>query len=1024
VLFADLKASTELIADLDPEDARKLLDPVLELMMEAVHHYEGTVNQVMGDGIMALFGAPLAHEDHAVRACYAALRMQEGVRRHAEGVLRARGIDLRIRVGLNSGYVVVRSISNGLHMDYSALGRTTHLAARMEQIATPGSILITRSTLALAEGFMSTKALGAVPVKGLADRIEIYELTGVRTAQTRFQAGARHGLTPFIGREAELEKLHNAQRRAGDGRGQVVALVAEPGVGKSRLVHELAHAPGTEGWLVLTCSAVSYGRAMSYLPVINLLKGYFEISEQDSVHVVRDKVTTKLLALDRASDSTLSPLLSLLDVPTNDASWHALHPGQRRQRRLDAVRLLLLREARRQPIVLILEDLHWIDLETQAFLDGLVESLGSTRMLVLATYRPEYEHGWGGKRYYLQLQLEALPADGAAQLLNVLLGDDPSLQPLKQRLVRRGNPFFLEETVRTLVETKSLEGERGHYRLARLVEAIDVPATVQIILAARIDRLSVEDKRLLQVAAVIGRQVPISLLRAAAELPDESLSAALQRLQAAEFVYPTGLFQELEYSFKHALTQDVAYGSLLQDRRKALHARIVDAIEALHHNRLGEYVELLAHHAYRGELREKAVSYLFQAGEKAARRSAPRMANVWYQQALDQLETLPETAGKWEQSFDVLMGLRAVEVALGETKTALQHLREAEAFAEKLNDDRRRGTVWARLASAGALQGELNEAVVAGTRAVLMAERLGDDALRIEAQGMLAWTHYYRADFRKVVELAEAVLEATASVYHSGSLPSPIYVRGWLIRSLAELGQFAEAAPHARDMIELAEPTQSPYPVGQAHLCAGWYLLAKGDWAQAWPHVDRGTQEYRKGNIRLALPHGIASSALILSQTGEASHALSFLQEGEELLTQGIARGTIDQAGMDYGWLGRAALLLGRLDDAQRLADLALENSPSHPGYAAHALRLLGDLAAHSDRFDADQSEAHYCKSLALAEARVMGPLVAHCRSGLGKLYHRIGKRQQAHEHLTIATSMYREMDMRFYLEKAEASIC
>src|SRR5262245_57072553 len=524
VLFADLKGSMELLADLDPEEARKLLDPVLELMMEAVHHYEGTVNQAMGDGIMALFGAPLAHEDHAVRACYAALRMQERVKRHAQGVLRAQGIDLRIRIGLNSGDVVVRSISNDLHMDYSALGRTTHLAARMEQLATPGSVLMTPATLALAEGFISTKSLGAVPVKGLADRIEIHELTGVGPARTRFQAGTRHGLTPFVGREAELEQLRNAQRRAADGHAQVVAVVAEPGVGKSRLVHELAHAPGSDGWLVLVCGAVSYGRAMSYLPVINLLKGYFEIREQDNVDVLRDKVTTKLLALDPALGSTLSPLLSLLDLPTNDAGWRALHPGQRRRRRLDAVRLLLLREARRQPIVLIFEDLHWIDLETQSFLDGLVESLGSTQMLLLTTYRPEYQHGWGGKGYYLQVRLDALPVEGAAQFLDVLLGDDPSLPPLKQCLVRRGNPFFLEETVRTLVETKALEGVRGHYRLTRPVEAIDVPATVQIILAARIDRLSVGDKYLLQVAAVIGRQVPISLLRVVAELPDESLS--------------------------------------------------------------------------------------------------------------------------------------------------------------------------------------------------------------------------------------------------------------------------------------------------------------------------------------------------------------------------------------------------------------------------------------------------------------------------------------------------------------------
>src|SRR5262247_3024551 len=277
VLFADLKGSMELLADLDPEEARKLLDPVLELMMEAVHHYEGTVNQAMGDGIMALFGAPLAHEDHAVRACYAALRMQERVKRHAEAVFRAHGVNLQMRVGLNSGDVVVGTVGSDLRMDYTAVGRTTHLAARMEQLASPGNILLTPSTLDLVDGFVTVKSLGTVPIKGLIDPLEVHELTGVGPVRTRFQSGARRGLTPFVGRSRELEQLRQAQRLAGRGRGQVMALVAEAGVGKSRLVFELAHSPALNDWLVMECAAVSYGKAMSYLPVVNLFKGYFEI---------------------------------------------------------------------------------------------------------------------------------------------------------------------------------------------------------------------------------------------------------------------------------------------------------------------------------------------------------------------------------------------------------------------------------------------------------------------------------------------------------------------------------------------------------------------------------------------------------------------------------------------------------------------------------------------------------------------------------------------------------------------------
>ncbi len=1014
----------EFLADRDPEEARKLLDPVLKHMMEAVHHYEGTVTQVAGDGIMALFGAPLAHEDHAVRASYAALRMQERVKHHAEAVFHTHGVNLQIRVGLNSGDVVVGAIGNDLRMDYTAVGRTTHLASRMEQLASPGSILLTPSTLELVKGFVSSKSLGRVPVKGLADPLEVHEVTGFGVARTRLQAGARRGLTRFVGRDAELEQLRRAQRLAHDGHGQIAALVAEAGVGKSRLVYELTHSQSLKGWLVLECAAASYGKAMSYLPVVNLLKSYFEIQDRDSLQSIGDKVAVKLLALDRSLEPTLPALLALLDAPVNDPAWQTLDPAQRRRRMLDSARHLLLREARKQPLILIFEDLHWIDGETQAVLDGLVENLASARMLLLTTYRPEYHHSWGDKAYYGQIRLDALPDESARKLLDVLLGEDPALEPLKQLLVRRGNPFFLEETVRTLAETKVLEGSQGHYRLIRPVEAIQVPATVQVMLAARIDRLSSEDKRLLQVAAVIGKHVPFSLLRALADLPDETLRGALDRLEVSEFVYQTGPFPDLEYSFKHALTQDVAYNGMLQEHRRELHGRIVDALETLHQDRLGEQVELLAHHALRGELREKAVIYQFQTGVKAARHSAPYNAQGAYEQALTLLKALPASQYTLEQSFEIRLELRAVLSNLGETRKALQCLREAKVLAETLNDDRRRGLVCALMATNGCMHAELDEALANGARALTIAQRIGDSGLRILTETGLTLVHYYRGDYERVVELVTANLASVPDGpgYYTASIPGPIYVHCWLIRSLTELGRFVEAGRHAQDMLRLAEPALSAYAVGMAHVTEGWRLLAKGDWTQARPLIEHGTAEYRKGNVFLALPHAVASTARILAQVGEAGEALSNLREGEELLERGIARGTIDQSGMDYHWLGRAALLLGKLDDAARMADRALQFSPSHPGYAAHALHLLGDVATHPDQFDAECGEPHYRKALAIAERLGMRPLVAHCHLGLGKLHQHIGEREETCQHLTTATTMYRAMDMRFWLEQAEAT--
>ena len=424
VLFADLKSSLELIADRDPEEVRQILDPVLEHLMAAVHRYEGTVNQVMGDGIMALFGAPVAHEDHAVRACYAALAMQAAMRRYGEEVRRTHGLVVQSRVGLNSGDVVVRAISNDLHMDYSAIGQTTHLAARMEQLATPGSILLTTTTLRLVEGLVQVNALGPIPIKGLAESVDVFELVGASTVRRRLQASAARGLTRFVGRQYELESLRQALERVGAGHGQVVAAVGEAGVGKSRLVYEFVHSHRTQGWLVLESASVSYGKATPYFPVLDLLKRYAHVEEHDDTRTVRAKMTGQVLTLDETLQDTVPALLSLLDALPEDSPFLRLDPSQRRQRTLVALKRVLLRESQGQPLLLVFEDLHWIDAETQALLDSLVESLPTARLLLLVNYRPEYQHGWGSKTYYTQLRLDPLPPASADEFLQALLGDD------------------------------------------------------------------------------------------------------------------------------------------------------------------------------------------------------------------------------------------------------------------------------------------------------------------------------------------------------------------------------------------------------------------------------------------------------------------------------------------------------------------------------------------------------------------------------------------------------------------------
>src|SRR5262245_35406696 len=800
VLFADLKGSMELLADRDPEEARKLLDSVLALMMEAVHHFEGMVNEARGDGIMALFGAPLAHEDHAIRACYTALRMQEAVKRHADEVRRREGVLLQIRVGINSGEVVVRSMGSDLRMEYSAVGRTTHMAARMEQLAAPGTIQVTRETLRLVDGFVQVTALGPVPVKDLVQPVEVFELVGAGTARTRFQLAARRGLTSFVGRDVELEQLRRLLQLAGEGRGQIAAVVGEAGVGKSRLFYELTHSLRLQGWLILENACVSYGKATSYLPLIELLKCYFKIENRDDLREVRTKVTGRVLALDEALGPTVPALLALLDVQVDDPTWRDLDPSDLRQRTHEALKRLLLREAREQPLLLIFEDLHWIDAETQTLLDGLVDSVGSARLLVLVNYRPEYQHAWGSKTAYSQIRLDALPSESAGDLLDALLGDEPGLAPLKDLLVKRGNPFFLEETVRTLVETKLLIGERGRYHLTQPVHAIQVPATVQAVLAAR---LAPVDKRLLQVAAVLGKDVPLVLLQPIAELPEEALRRGLDHLQAAELLQETGLYPDIEYSFKHALTHEVAYGGLLSDHRRELHGRIVATIEALNPDRIGAETERLAYHALRGELREKAVGYLRQAGTKAAERSALQDARLWFEQGLNVLKVLPESCSNLEQGFELRREMFGVLILLNEPRQALQRLQEAEALACRLKDDGHRDAVCALMTTTHAHLGELDEGLVTCERALTIAEVLGDFGLRKLATTYRAQLHYFSGDYDRAVELAidnlapfppDAVSQLGMSA--QAAMRREHFNRSVIILSLAQLGRFAEGAQY------------------------------------------------------------------------------------------------------------------------------------------------------------------------------------------------------------------------------------
>jgi class 3 adenylate cyclase/tetratricopeptide (TPR) repeat protein len=1028
VLFADLKGSTELIRDLDPEQAQALLDPALHAMMDAVHRFEGTVNQVLGDGIMALFGAPVAHEDHAVRACYAALAMQAAMRRYAEEVRRSHGLEMQIRVGLNSGEVVVRAISNDLHMDYAAVGPATHLAARMEQLATPGSIRLTAATLRLAEGLVQVNALGPVPVRGLTEPVEVFELVGASAIRGRLQASAARGLTRFVGRQQELTTLQQALEQAGAGHGQVVALVGEAGVGKSRLVYEFVHSHHTPGWLVLESASVSYGKATPYFPVIDLLKRYAHVDEHDDTRTIRAKVTGQVLTLDPTLQDTVPALLLLLDALPEDSPFMQLDPPQRRQRTLDALKRLLLRESQVQPLLLIFEDLHWVDNETQALLNSLVESLPTAQLLLLVNYRPEYQHGWGSKTYYTQLRLDPLPPVSADELLQALLGDDASLKPLTQLLIARteGNPFFLEESVRTLVETGVLVGESSAYRLAQAILTVQVPATVQAVLAARIDRLPPEEKRLLQTASVIGTEVPLPLLQTIAELPEEVLHRGLAHLQAAEFLYEARLFPELEYTFTHALTQEVAYSGLLQERRRVLHARIVETLEKIAGDRVVEEVERLAHHALRGEVWDKALAYCRQVGEKVMARSAYREAVGYFEQALSALGHLPEQRDTLEQAIDLRLGLRSALFPSGDLGRILTYLREAEALAVALDDPRRLGRLSLFLLVHFRIMCAYDQAIAVAQRVLALATASGDVVLHALANLHLGMTYQRQGNYRRAIDyLGQTVasIGETQRRERLGDFALPaVMSRAVLAECHAELGTFAEGRTLGEEGLRIAEAVHHPPSLMTALWGMGLLSLRQGDLPSALPLLERSLGICQEADIPSDFPKIAVALGAAYTLAGRVTDAVLLLTQAME---QGTAMGRVgDQTRCSLS-LGEAHVLAGHLAEAHALAEhtLALAREHKERGNEAYALCLLGEIAAHQDTPKIEWTEAHYQQALALADELSMRPLQAHCHRSLGMLYVATSQREQARAALSTAMEMYHAMEMTFWLPQTGAAL-
>ncbi|MCJ7808313.1 MAG: AAA family ATPase, partial [Dehalococcoidia bacterium] len=636
VLFADVANYTSISEKLDPEEIHQIMDGCFKVLIDEIHRYEGTIDKFTGDGVMALFGAPLAHEDHAQHACYAALAIQRVIKEYGEKIGKDCGVEFKMRIGLNSGPVIVGSVGNDLRMDYTAIGDTVNLASRMQTTAKPGTVLISSDTHKIARDFFRFEPLGKVEVKGKEEPVEAYQLLEASEVETRIEASVARGLTKFAGRQREIAALKEAFERAQSGSGQVVCIVGEAGVGKSRLLLELRDVLPKEEYTYLEGHCLHYGGSMSYLPIMDILRAYFDIEEGDREFVIKKKIIERIEQLDGKLEEILPPLHEILSLKVEDEGYINLDLQKKRERTFEAIRDLLIRESEKKPIIIAVEDLHWIDKTSEDFMTYLIGWLANARIMLVLLYRPEYTHLWASKSCYSQIRVDQLSLNSSAELVQSMLVEGEVAPELRELILTRaaGNPLFMEEFTHTLLENGCIQRKNHEYVLTTKPSDICVPDTIQGIIAARMDRLEDNLKSTMQVASVIGRDFAYRILQTITGTREE-LKSYLLNLQGLEFIYEKSLFPELEYIFKHALTQEVAYNSLLLKRRREIHERIGKAIEELYPDRLEEFYEALAFHFKQGESRDKAIDYLIKSGEKSYDRYAVEESHQNFKEAFE-----------------------------------------------------------------------------------------------------------------------------------------------------------------------------------------------------------------------------------------------------------------------------------------------------------------------------------------------------------------------------------------------------
>ena len=1005
VLCGGLSDTLALALRLGPEAMHRLMQTVFTAVQQVMQHYAGSLVEFSGDGFLALFGAPVAQEDHAQRAVLAALMLHEQLGASAPDLRQTPGGPMAMCLGLHTGRVVVDRLGGDAQRLYTASGETTQVALQLRQLAAPGTTLLSAATQHLVQEDVWVEPQGEVTVGVAHEPIPVYGVRGVAQRRSGIIGHGARARSPFVGRERELALLQERLDTAVAGQGQVVAIVAEPGMGKSRLLAEYRHSLIGRQVRYAEGHCLSYGSAVPYLPVVGLVRQLCGITAGEPRDAITAKVYQRLQEADIAPDEDVPLLLYLLNFAGETGRLAQLSPPERKARTFALLRHLVLHEAHRQPCILTVENLHWIDPTSEAWLISLVERLAGAALLVLVTYRPGYQPPWLVHSYATQIALSPLRADDSRTVVQAVLQTASVPEIVVQEIVTQsaGNPFFLEELAWHIIEHGG--------QPAPLV----VPETIEAVLAARIDRLPLEEKRLLQTAAVIGMAVDVLLLQAVTNLAAADLRTHLGHLQTAEFLYETGRPPASVYTFKHALTHEVAYGTLLQERQRVLHRRIVEALEALYADRLAEQTECLAHHALRGEVWDKAVTYCQQAGVRAFDRAAFREAVAFFEQALQVLAHLSEPGDTRGLGLELRLALGGALYALGEYGRCLALLGEAEVLAGALDDRARLGRVLARMSRILRMTGDHDGAIAAGGQARALAAMLGDRALRGEASYTLGLAYYAIGDFGRATALLRRNVKAADRESGTSGIDVRIRSQAWLGLTLSTLGAFAEGRRHGEEALRLATLAGHGNTPIIVHGCLGLLYLAQGDLEHASQMFEQGLALCRASGNRDWLTG-------IMSGLGYAAVLQGCLAEGFALLEEGIGEslrtgGLLGQA-CRVAWLSEVCRLEGRGEEAWQYARqaLALAQQQKARGDEALALCQLGTVHAHANPPDVKQAEAHYQQALALANDLGMRPLQAHCHNGLGTLYAKTGQVEQAGAELAAAIDLYRAMDMTFWL--------